>query len=272
MRLNSWCVILWHTAAWWGRTCRWRRSVNSSERVQCPAWKLDKVSSKALSSFVVISPKSQKVTAVKDKRAFYKHASQLNVLLKFPRFLWPLDVKKSVLHWYLSHSLHVRTSKYPQDLCALRCPSNHNSPLTESCPSPVLAKCYISIPPFKLFTLSISSSIFLDQSSLQCQEGWDALTSPQLSGVLQVVHPRGTVLQPILILDLKSRGSVWFALIVPWCLLHQEREHKTTRQCSDKVSPIQMNLGLGADLQVFQPKWCGCSKNLFLTDFLIDCI
>lgn len=233
--------------------------------MQCPAWKLGKVSSKALSSFVVISPKSQKVTAVKDKRAFYKYASQLNVLLKFPRFLWPLYVKKSVPQWYLSPSLHMWTSKYPQDLCALRCPSNHNSPLTESCPSPVLAKCCISIQPFQLFTLSLSSSIFLDQSSLQCQEGWDALTSPPLSGVLQVVHPRGTVLQPTLIL---IEG---FSLVCSDSAMESPPSGKGTQnnktQRSDKVSPIQMNLGLGADLQVFQPKWCGCSKNLFLTDF-----
>lgn len=34
-----------------------------------------------------------------------------------------------------------------------------------------------------------------------------------------------------------------------------------------KSPPNQMNLGLGADVQLFQPKRCKCSKNLFLTDF-----
>lgn len=173
-------------------------------------------------------------------------------------------MKKSVLHWYLSPSLHVWSSKYPQDLCALRCPSNHTSPLTELCAFPVLAKCYSSI---QLFTLSISSSVFLDQSSLHCQQGWGCSHfTPALWSSPGCPSQRKRGLQPILILDPKSRGSVCFALIVPWCLLYQEKEHRTIEQDSvyaEKVPPIQTNLGL----QVLQAKWCGCFKTLFLTDF-----
>lgn len=129
------------------------------------------------------------------------------------------------------------TWKSPQDLCALRCPSNHNSPLTDSCASPVLAKCYSSI---QLFTLSISSNVLLDQSSLQCQEGWGCSHfAPALWSSPGCPSQRQRVIKPMLILDLKSRGSVYFALIVPWCLLYQEGntgEQLSKTQCLHRES------------------------------------
>ena len=142
-----------------------------------------------LASFTVVSPK-----IAKDIRPFNKCASELNILLKFPRFLWPPDViKMSVLHCYLSSSLHVWASKYPQPLSMLRCPVNHAAPLRSSpcmvwCISPAIAKCDSSIQPL---SLSISWSALLNQSSPSV---------PGTVGMLWLQSQR--VIRPIL-----SRGS-----------------------------------------------------------------